>query len=348
MYFIKNVSSAVVSVGNQEFVFLPGQELAISLVDFERLKSEILALSAELVVSASSTTYSAVGNKTRTQVTGGAQALTTAAVIGGNIHRITVGTGVITDTLPSASDLAALVPGYDVGTSFELVITHAIGGTPNYNIQNGSGISFTDDWAAYANAMHVYPGNVNHVLFTVTQVTPSILMSAKVMSSGGSFFNEFVNDGYVHVGYGGSGTQVFIDKGLAIQSGTFLGLTPRFRKKVATPVLAAAPFVFTSAMLIGGYIIRDSGGPGITDATTTAADIVNTIGLITEGSVEVGSFLEFTINNIGANAVALNGGVGVTPYGGGPFVIGVGAKASFLLIVDNIGSGAEACSIYPK
>jgi hypothetical protein len=74
-------------------------------------------------------------------------------------------------------------------------------------------------------------------------------------------------------------------------------------------ITAASNQTYSAAQLLGGYITRDPAGAPRTDVTATGAQIDTA-----RTSLVVGSYFDVTLKNTAgaANAVTLNGGVGVT------------------------------------
>jgi hypothetical protein len=230
-------------------------------------------------------------------------------------------------------------PAAKVGSFIEFSFSNigAIG--ENITLNPGSSVSFYG-----GGSLTLFPGGTYNLIAIATNVvSPAVTIYNKAL-----FGRKLIADGYASVGNGGDEAQVLIGKGIAIQSGPVLGLVSRFRQQVATTLAISGTVTYTSAAVIGGYILRDTVVGAVLDVTPTAAQMVAALAAVTNGDVEVNSFVRFTINNVGANTFTFNGGAGITNYGGVAFSVTNATRSSFVLIVDNIGSGTEACTIYPE
>ncbi len=116
-----------------------------------------------------------------------------------------------------------------------------------------------------------------------------------------------------------------------------------FQRTTVTTLTTGSNITYAASAILGGIIRRDPNGFSRTDVTATAAEIVALLG----SGVEVGSSFEFTIENTTTTItfnVTLTGGTGVTISGNA--VITSESTRSFRLVVTNVGSGSEACTIY--
>lgn len=98
----------------------------------------------------------------------GANTLTTAQIIGGNIRR--TGGGAQTDTTPTAAQIVAAIPGCVVGSSFEMAIWNGSGGVNTLGL--GTGVTAA---ATVTTTLTTANGNVHFFIFRVTNVgTPAV------------------------------------------------------------------------------------------------------------------------------------------------------------------------------
>jgi hypothetical protein len=317
MYYVKNLSSTtLITLGANEFTISPSGELEMTNEAYERLIGEITALLDTGIISVDVIPYFSV-TSARALLSGIGAFITPEQVLGGLLTRSSTGP-IVTDLLPTAAALLAIIPGCSVGTELEFSYVHLPGGSTYSLLAAGAGITFVDDWNSYSNSVEVREGCVVNIKMWCTATSPAAF-SARVLSNTGS---------------------LSVDQGLAA----------RFALKTAAPISTADDVQYTVAQLAGGLILRDPAAAPRNDSTPTAADIVAWLALPINGGVKVGSFLEFTIKNIGvpADNITFSPTAGVTLYDASPDTLVAPSTNNFLLIVDNIGSGTEAVTIYKK
>jgi len=354
MVAITNLTTGIVTVGENEFVIPASGTIDVPDVRYEALKNEFLALVGAGQISISSIeTPSFIVKKTRTEISGPAVTYTPTQVLGGIIHRVVAG-GPVIDVLPTASDLVAAIPGAEVGTCFELAIS-ASGGTTLLRAV-GTGIEFIDDWAMAGNVMNIYPGNINHILFWVTDIgTPTI--KAKVLSLGGFMDSDFVINNAVHGGYNNSGAWLNVTRGLEVHAPGFpspfpqLQFEERHRIKSVSAYSGVVNVQLTASDLLGGLISivcagDDVNPPDHIDSFPNPADLVAAI-----PGCEVGSYVDFDICNDGSTGngwtmyynFAQPVGVTLVPDG---VLINVGMRCSFRALITNVTPGDETYTVY--
>lgn len=99
--------------------------------------------------------------------------------------------------------------------------------------------------------------------------------------------------------------------------------------------------IYSASELLGGMILRDPNGASRSDVTPSAAQLVSAfIGAV------AGSSFEFTIRNTAdaAETITLTAGSGVNLSG--TMTIAQNNSKRFLAVFTNVGSGAEAVTIY--
>ncbi len=133
------------------------------------------------------------------------------------------------------------------------------------------------------------------------------------------------------------------DLGSVLLVGHVPGITQTgwFHITALTDATAGAK-TYTAANLIGGLILRDPNGDNRADVTPTAAQIVAGFA----GGI-VGSSFEFTIRNTAnaAETITLTAGDGGVTLSG-TMTIAQNNSKRFLCVLDNIGGGTEAVTIY--
>jgi len=195
-----------------------------------------------------------------------------------------------------------------VGTGNDYVLTHN-GGT--MLVQNSTGDILTYNSSATDDIIFKLGNNTTDTKFYVQNLAGQTIMEMN-----------------------GDGTVVVPNGTLGVRGGTF-------KRTTVTTDSTAGDIVYTAAQMFGGYIKRDPDGVSRNDTTATAALILALFG--TGG--EVGSSFDFTVKNTsgGVFNVTLNGGTGVTIDGTG--VIANGTAATFKVVMTDVGSGTEACTI---
>src|SRR4030042_5458467 len=105
MIQVTNLTTGVISIGEEEFVILPLATISVPEDRYTALLSEFMALknASQISIVTSSVVPSYLLTKTRTQITGAGTTYTPVQVFGGIIHRVT--TGMVVDHLPTAADL---------------------------------------------------------------------------------------------------------------------------------------------------------------------------------------------------------------------------------------------------
>lgn len=317
MYYVKNLSSTtLITLGANEFTISPSGELEMTNEAYERLIGEITALLAIGLISVDVIPYFSV-TSSRALLSGIGAFITPEQVMGGLLTRVSTGP-IITDLLPTAASLFAIIPGCAVGTELEFSYVHLPGGSTYVLLASGAGITFVDDWNYYSNSAEVRSGCVVNIKMWCTSTSPEAF-SARVLSNTGS---------------------LSVDQGLAA----------RFAIKTPAAENTLGDVQYSVVQLVGGMILRNPGGSPRSDSTPTAADIVAWLALPINGGVKVGSFIEFTIKNLDvpANDISFSPTAGVIMYDASPEALVAPSTNNFLLVVDNIGSGTEAVTIYRK
>jgi len=317
MYYLKNLTAGtVINIGANQYTLLPGGELFLSNELYQIYVNELEAYVSKGILAVDIVPHFSVF-KNRQPLIGVGQTLTPTEVLNGIVHRTTTST-LIADAFPTAAALLAAIPGATVGTSIDFYYSHATGGYSYVLLAAGAGMNFVDDFGYYSNAVEVRSGCLAHLLLYITSLNPPTFQ-IKVISNVGMLTAEEA-------------------------------LADRFRIRLASLLSTAGDVIYTVQQLIGGMIVRDTAGSPRGDVSPTAASIVAFLGLPINGGVAVGSFVEFSIKNIGIapNDINFTQGAGVTIYGGSPLAIPAASTANFLLIVTNVGSGTEAVTIYQK
>jgi hypothetical protein len=103
----------------------------------------------------------------------------------------------------------------------------------------------------------------------------------------------------------------------------------------------AGVVTYTAAQLKGGLILRDPAGAGRSDVSPAASLVVAAL-----PSAVVGTSFEFTIRNTAdaAETITMTAGAGATLSG--TMTIAQNNSKRFLLVLDNVTSGAEAYTLY--
>ena len=148
-----------------------------------------------------------------------------------------------------------------------------------------------------------------------------------------------MGDGSLSLGTGVA-TQARVNLGI----GNITNSESRFLPATFTAKTNAANITYTAAEFIGKVIFRDCNGSNRTDVTPTAAQIVAEI----DSAVVGDNFRVILRNNSQGSGETLlvNGGTGVTVWGGSR-IIEDEHFGEFMVVLDNIGSGTEAVSVYP-
>ena len=117
--------------------------------------------------------------------------------------------------------------------------------------------------------------------------------------------------------------------------------TAPIRTTTVSTLATAGVETYTAAQLLGGLILRDPNGAGRNDVTPTAALLVAAI-----PGAAVGHSFEFTIRNTAdaAETITVTAGSGVTLSG--TMTIAQNNTRRFLAVLNNVGAGTEAVTIY--
>lgn len=110
-----------------------------------------------------------------------------------------------------------------------------------------------------------------------------------------------------------------------------------YRKTTVSTITTAGNATYTTAQLLGGFILRDPSGANRTDTTPTASAIIAAI-----PNAKIGTSFEFTIRNTAdaSETITVAGGTGVTISG--TATIGQNNSKRFLAVID----GATSVTIY--
>lgn len=221
------------------------------------------------------------------------------------------------DILPTASEFLAAMPGEGVGTHFKFYYSYG-GDVPYVKLACNTGIEFWDDWWNHTNSVDVRIGNAVTLEFLVVNLTPPTIY-ARVITIGGS---------------------LSVDRGLA----------GRFSIRNSVPVMTPSDVQYDPIWLTGGRIFRFPAGATRNDLIPPAGDIYKHLNLPINGSVTIGSFLEFTIKNIdlGVDNIVLNPMQGITFYDSPVYTIAPGEIGNFLLVFTNIIDSRNAVAVVYK
>ncbi len=196
-----------------------------------------------------------------------------------------------------------------IGTGNDYVLTHSGGGAL---VQNSTGKILTFNASASDDIVFKLGNNTTATKFSVQNLASQTIL-------------ELNGDGNV-----------------VIPNGT-LGVRDGFFKRTTIHTInTAGDVIYTGNQLFGGYLKRDPDGVNRNDTTPSAAVF---LGLFGTGK-EVGSSFDFTIKNtssVGGIDVTLVPGSGVTIDG--TTVIPTGSVFTFKVVMTNVGSGTEACTI---
>lgn len=143
----------------------------------------------------------------------------------------------------------------------------------------------------------------------------------------------------IKAGIHSNGVHARMHSGVDVSQGQFAAKDFLKRSTVTTDA-TADNLTYTAAQLLGGLIIRDPGA-NRSDVSPTAALMVAAV-----KGAKVGDSFEFIIRNTaGADeTITMTAGTGFTLSG--TMTIGQNNSKRFLVRLDNVTSGSEACTMY--
>lgn len=288
------------------------------------------------------------------------------AVLGGFLNRDPNGAP-RTDTIPAATTILGLIPQHFKNLSFKLKIYNSGVGAEDITLASGSGTTLVGDCVIKAGTTREFFFHIEDTIADggTDAITVYDLYPANITTSAQSekLVDSFGNDAVTVVGAAGAVNNLNVTLGATGEAvtlepvgddthismnvggkgdGLFNSLSPITSFVEKTIVDTAGNVIYTAASLINGLLVRDPNGADRTDTTPDASQIVAAI----PGAVVGTSFL-FTVYNTAdaAETVTLALGTNVTDNGIGNFP--QGSIITVRCVLDNVGTGTEAVSLWP-
>lgn len=321
MVQVTNLTSGVITFGENEFVILPGSTIEVSDDRYEALKTEFTALETGGQINVDVlTTPSYMVQKTETVLTDAAAIqYSAAAIIGGIINR-TATAGDWLDQFPNPANLVAAIFDCKVGSSIRCDIFNA-------------GTYGVDGWIIYLSFAQPVGVTLRNNVFVGNGQWARATIIVTSVAPGAETYDVWLDLAYVKP------MDIFLRDDLHMigsynQAAEVHSCVSK-RNPVNDPTDAAIPY--SIAFLESGLIIRSPVSAPVADVLPDATAFRSPCGYIN------GMSLEFVVRNDGTQAITLTAGAGMTLSPAVIIVLAASAKRLMAVLDD---SGIPLVTIY--